>query len=102
MRAIVTHGHLVRETRPRSQLREVLDHFDLWSSLRPFARCSVCNGLVERVAKAEIMTMLPERTATHYEDFWRCLGCGRLYWQGAHYRSLRELFSQGKGVAEGG
>jgi uncharacterized protein len=93
MRAVVTHGYLVRETRPRAQLTEVLERFDLWGALRPLTRCSVCNSLVERVAKHEVAEVLPARTAQHYEDYWRCVGCGRLYWKGAHYRSLRALFS---------
>lgn len=96
MRTIVTHGHLVRETRPRAQLREVLDHFDLWRLLRPFTRCSVCNDLVQTVPKTEIEAGLPPRTAAHYTEFRRCAGCGRLYWEGAHYRSLLELFSRGE------
>ena len=93
MRAVVTHGYLVRETHPRAQLTEVLERFDLWGALLPLSRCSICNGLVERVAKPEVVEALPARTAQHYEDFWRCVGCGRLYWKGAHYRSLRALFS---------
>jgi len=100
MRAVVTHGHLVRVTRPRAQLREILDHFDLWRSLRPFSRCSVCNDLVEEVSKADVEAWLPPRTAAHYEEFRRCPGCGRIYWQGAHYRSLLELFSPGGGSSE--
>jgi uncharacterized protein len=98
MRAVVTHGHLVRETHPRAQLAEVLERFDLWRSLLPLTRCSVCNSLVERVAKQEVAEALPARTAQHYEDFWRCVGCGRLYWRGAHYRSLCSLFSSSNGV----
>lgn len=94
MRAIVTHGHLVRENRPHAQLVEVLERFDLWDSLRPFTRCSVCNGPIENVAKADIIAELPPRTAQHYQEFWRCTGCRRLYWQGAHYRSLLGLFSR--------
>lgn len=95
MRSIVTHGYLVRDSRPRSQLREVLDRFDLWRSLRPFTRCSACNGLVHPLAKAEVLAALPPRTAEHYEEFWRCAGCGRVYWKGAHHRSLSTLFSAG-------
>lgn len=101
MRAIVTHGHLVRETRPRAQLTEVLERFDLWSSLRPFTRCSVCNSPVEAVPKEEVVSELPARTARFYDDFRRCSGCGRLYWQGAHHRSLLRLFSRGEAVEDG-
>jgi uncharacterized protein len=94
MRTVVTHGYLVRETRSRAQLTEVLERFDLWGSLLPFSRCSVCNGLVDRVVKADVAAALPRKTAAHYDEFWRCRDCGRLYWQGAHYRSLLGLFSR--------
>jgi hypothetical protein len=95
MRSIVTHGCLVRATLPRDQLREVLDRLDLRGSLEPLTRCSVCNGLVESVTKAEVAAGLPPRTAEHYGEFWRCAGCGHVYWKGAHYRSLSALFSAG-------
>jgi len=101
-RALVTHGHLVRETRPRAQLTEVLERFDLWGSLRPFTRCSVCNSPVDPAAKADIVAELPPRTAEHYREFWRCTGCGRLYWRGAHYRSLLGLFSREEGASGAG
>jgi uncharacterized protein with PIN domain len=93
MRAAVTHGYLVRSTAPREQLAEVVGRFDLCSSFRPFTRCSVCNGLVEAVAKAEVLEVLPARTAARCEAFWRCGGCGRVYWKGTHLRSLEALFA---------
>lgn len=93
-RSVVTHGYLVRDSMPRVQLAEVLDRFDLWRSLAPFTRCSVCNDLVRPVEKAEVVALLPARTARHYQDFWRCVGCGRVYWRGAHYWSLLGFFSE--------
>jgi hypothetical protein len=91
-RSAVTHGYLVRAVQPRAQLTEVLKRFDLWSSLRPFTRCSECNGLVEQVAKEEVAASLPPRTAAGHEEFWRCSGCRRVYWRGTHYGSLKRLF----------
>ncbi len=102
MRAAVTHGHLVRDTQPRAQLAEVLQRFDLWGSLVPFTRCMVCNGRVIRVPKEDVVTRIPPRTARHYQEFWRCSGCGRVYWRGAHYRSLCRLIEEaGEGPASG-
>lgn len=92
-RAVVTHGYLVREDSPRAQLSEVLERFDLYALARPLSRCSVCNGAVAPVTKAFVAADLPPRTAAHYEDFWRCQGCGRVYWRGAHYRALSALLS---------
>lgn len=93
MRAAVTHGYLVRHTSPREQLSEVLERFDLWKSLRPLALCSLCNSPVEPVEKDEVAAALPPRTAERYQEFWRCSGCGQIYWKGSHFKSLEQLFA---------
>lgn len=100
MRATITHGYLVRHTSPREQLTEVLERFDLWGALRPFTRCSLCNGPVEPVAKSEVVGVLPPQTARHCEEFWRCTGCAQVYWKGAHHRSLQRLFTPGADPSE--
>lgn len=91
---VIDHGYLVRHTEPRAQLGEVVERFDLRGSLRPLTRCPVCNGLVSPVDKAEIADRLPPRTAQFYDEFWRCDQCGRVYWRGAHYRSLQNLIGR--------
>lgn len=93
-RAAVTHGYLVASQTPRVQLREVLERFDLWGGLRPFTRCSLCNGVVTPVAKDSVVHLLQARTATGFQEFWRCGDCGQVYWRGAHYQSLLELFTR--------
>jgi uncharacterized protein len=90
-RTAIDHGYLVRQNEPRAQLDEVLDRFDLRASLHPFTRCPVCNGAVEPVAKDEVAARLPARTACHYQEFWRCRECGRVYWKGGHFRALQRL-----------
>jgi hypothetical protein len=92
-RSAVTHGYLVRETEPRLQLEEVVERFDLGSSMRPFSRCSTCNGLVEPVAKEEVIAGLPAHTASTQEEFYRCRNCGRVYWKGSHYKALCRFFA---------
>ncbi len=94
MRAAVTHGYLVRRIYPRQQLPEVLERFDLWGSVQPFARCSLCNGAVQPVEKAEVAAHLPPLTARHYQEFWRCACCGQIYWKGSHYQSLERLLTR--------
>jgi uncharacterized protein with PIN domain len=94
MRSAVTHGYLVRERSPRAQLREVLEHFDLWSSVEAFSRCPLCNCLVEPVLKADVTRELPPGTAATYDEFWRCTGCAHVYWQGAHYGSLSDMLKR--------
>jgi uncharacterized protein with PIN domain len=86
----VQHGCYIRSVEPRKQLLQVLRRLDLARSLRPFTRCMECNGLLQRVAKTQIESDLPIGVARHYNAFWRCVGCGRFYWQGHHYRAMRD------------
>lgn len=101
MRSVITHGHLVREIRPRAQLWEVLDRFDLWGSVRPFSRCSLCNGLTKQVAKAEVQPAIPTKAAACHQEFWRCESCGQVYWRGSHFQYLANLLSPGDDLRHG-
>lgn len=86
--AALTRGYFVRETKPARQLVEVLRRFDLVERARSFTRCIVCNGVLQPVAKEDVLERLPPRTREHYEDFSRCPGCGRVYWRGSHYSRM--------------
>jgi hypothetical protein len=90
-RRAVEHGYCVRETRPRRQLLEVLERFDLRGSVAAFTRCLRCNGLLEPVAKEEIAGQLPPRTSEHYQDFRQCASCGQVYWKGSHYQRMQQF-----------
>jgi hypothetical protein len=90
----LTHGLWVPSTRPREQVAQVVERLDLYRLLRPFTRCTVCNGLLAAVDRAEVAAELPERVRRAFDAFWRCQGCGRLYWQGSHYQRLRALVEQ--------
>lgn len=85
----VTHGYWVRSSKPEVQLREVIGRFDLASGARPFDRCMACNGALVPVDKREVLDRLPRRTALHYEEFFRCASCGKVYWKGSHYDRMK-------------
>jgi uncharacterized protein with PIN domain len=86
----VHHGCYIRSIDPREQLLQVLRRLDLAGSIRPFTRCMECNGRLFRVEKQCIEADLPIGVARHYHRFWRCSDCARLYWQGHHYRAMRD------------
>jgi uncharacterized protein with PIN domain len=93
-RKAVERGYLVRETNPRLQLLEVLERFDLRSAVRPFRRCLRCNGLARPVPKASVAERLPAVTREHFEQFWVCQCCGRVYWKGSHYHRMRKFIQE--------
>lgn len=93
-RAVVTRGYYVRETEPRHQLREILQRFDLSGAVQPFRRCLRCNSLLRAVAKESVNERIEQRTARHYEEFWACPECGRIYWKGSHYQHMTRFMQR--------
>ncbi len=90
----IDHGYWVRAEQPDAQIIEVLRRFQLEGSLRPFLRCLECNGRIQAVEKAAVWERLEPKTGLHYEDFYQCAGCGKVYWKGSHYdRMLAKLKS---------
>jgi uncharacterized protein with PIN domain len=94
MRSEITHGCYIRPTDPRRQLTYLVGRLDLYEQIRPFTRCTLCNALLETVAKAQIADRLPARVRANFDSFWQCRGCGQLYWQGSHYDRLRALIEK--------
>lgn len=94
----ITHGYWLRSTVPNEQVREVLDRCDLWRQIRPLQRCIVCNGLLERVSKAEVLDYLQPKTRLYYQEFFRCGGCGKIYWEGSHVADMRERYLRATSV----
>ncbi len=82
----------VQSESPPEQLREIVRHFRLDPRAGLWTRCTLCNGLIERVEKSAVAPQLEEKVLRLYEEFFRCTGCGHIYWQGSHaQRILRNL-----------
>ncbi len=93
-RAAVTHGYWLRNTDSRKQAAEILQRFDISGRIHPFTRCMACNGLLQPVAKQQVLDLVPERVGELYEDFRRCAECGRVYWQGSHHERMLRFIQQ--------
>ena len=93
-RRIVNHGYFVRSHVPRKQLDEVLARFDLYADIKPFGRCTRCNGMVAAVDKHSILDQLEPKTLRYYDQFWRCDSCGQVYWEGSHFEKMKLLIAE--------
>lgn len=100
MRRSVAHGYVPRSQDPEVQLVEVARRYGLSADLSPRTRCIRCNGLLEPVAKEEVVHLLPPRTREEHERFTRCRACGQVYWPGSHREPLDELVARVR-AAEG-
>ncbi len=90
----VDHGYYVRATRPREQLAEVAGRFDLVRAFDPFSRCLVCNHRLEEVPLDAVRERLLPDTAALYSRFFSCSGCGRLFWEGSHFKRMMDSIEE--------
>ncbi|MEU9398489.1 Mut7-C RNAse domain-containing protein [Streptomyces sp. SID4985] len=85
-------GAYVYSTRPEEQLREILDRFE--PELRPWTRCTACNGPLRSASAEEVADRLEDGTRRSYDVFAVCGECGRAYWKGAHHSQLEAIVAE--------
>jgi uncharacterized protein with PIN domain len=90
-RRAVPQGAYVRSEWPEAQVRDVLSRFA--PPLAPFTRCVSCGAQLRSVPRAEVLAEVEPGTRRTATRFTRCLGCGRVYWRGAHARRLDDLIA---------
>lgn len=87
----VVYGYLIRNIDPMLQLKEVITRYRLGNYFHPFQRCLICNKLLQKVDKEEIIDRLEPLTRKYYDEFHYCEGCDRIYWKGSHYSRMLEF-----------
>ncbi|MBS0367758.1 MAG: glutamine-hydrolyzing GMP synthase [Proteobacteria bacterium] len=93
MHKAIARGCYVRALKPDAQFRELAARLPLAPACRPFSRCLECNAPLLPVPKADVLAHLPESVRLKHERFTRCEGCGRVFWEGSHWRRMRGLLS---------
>ncbi|MFP4364885.1 MAG: Mut7-C RNAse domain-containing protein [Spirochaetia bacterium] len=81
----VNRGYCVRSQNADKQLREVFERFDLFASAKPFSRCISCNSILERADNDDVVCPECGEAKKWYTEFWKCTGCGKIFWKGPHY-----------------
>ena len=80
------------------QLKELLRH-SININLEPVpVRCSECNARIRKIEEGE-EDILREKNYVPASmigkwDFWVCERCGRIYWEGSHWRNMRERLKE--------
>ncbi|HOE52110.1 MAG TPA: Mut7-C RNAse domain-containing protein [Methanomassiliicoccales archaeon] len=82
-------GLYLEEGELEGQLLTVVERFGLSTEGR-MARCSACNGELEAVGKEAVAGLVEAGTLSGHAEFWRCRDCGKIFWQGAHWRTIRD------------
>lgn len=63
-------------------------------------RCPYCNTQLVVIPKAEALSFLPAKVVSTYDKFWKCPKCNRIYWQGTHWKTIREVLEKANQIVE--
>jgi uncharacterized protein with PIN domain len=78
-----------------TQLAEVSKRCGRKIQIRPEnSRCPICNGEIERASKKKIDGEVPKNVFDAHLEFWRCSSCGKIYWHGKHWKTIRGMASK--------
>ncbi len=93
-RKAVTHGFWIRAVDVDTQIREVLRRLDLYDQVAPWQRCLDCNGEIEAVSREQVWSSLEPLTRRYHSEFFRCSGCGKIYWEGSHVAHMNGVIRE--------
>ena len=66
------------------------------------SRCSVCNGHLEERTSDQVKNddcnndnnddvIVPDKVIACHKQFFQCIACGKIYWEGGHLKRIRAL-----------
>jgi uncharacterized protein with PIN domain len=90
----VNRAVLVTSVRLSGQLRELRDGIGLTCGAEAFSRCTRCNAPVEEISREEARGEVPPYVQRNAPAFFRCHGCGKVYWPGSHVRRMKKLLDE--------
>ncbi|MEM1526059.1 MAG: Mut7-C RNAse domain-containing protein [Ignisphaera sp.] len=61
------------------------------------SRCTQCNSLLRYTTSLiDISHKVSKDIALKYNEFWICPSCGKVYWQGNHWKTIFEVLEKAK------
>ena len=109
-RVVITRDHLLATNAKQHDITTVEIHSDAekeqlievavamsWKKFEldtSHARCSLCNSVLQKTPKDQIIGTIPPRIAESVLEFWKCVECSHVYLVGTHIRNLEKLFAE--------
>lgn len=94
IRKDLAHGCYLYSTVCDEQVCEVLARFNLIAAVHPLSRCLACNGLLRPIDKAVADDRVPLESGRHYDRFFECESCRRVFWEGSHVARMRNRIAR--------
>jgi len=84
---------LISEGGIKGQLMQLKEDVELVLRDTPeLARCPMCNGRLEGMEKEKIKETVPEGIS----NFFKCRACENVYWEGLHWKNIKETIKDVK------
>ncbi len=83
----------INETNPKKQIEQVVEKFNLDNYKKPLTRCLICNSKLIAIDKKSVKNKVPEYTYKTIEEFYKCPGCGKIYWSATHIDSIKKIYN---------
>lgn len=83
------------------QLQQIVNHFNLKIEESLGRYCPLCNENLKEVKKEKIRPLIPELVYNSYKDFWQCLKCFKIYWEGTHWENIKKRVNNLKEEIDG-
>jgi len=81
------------------KLAELADHLDFLLVIDlNHSRCPRCNAEIRLTPKETVANEVEKNTFTYYNEFWKCIKCGHIYWQGAHWDGICATLEEAKKI----
>jgi hypothetical protein len=83
---------LISSGRLEDQLKQMIVEKGIVVKDTPeYSRCPKCNGDIVGAEKDKIRGSVPDKVLESVEEFWVCRNCGKVYWYGSHWKSIRKI-----------
>jgi len=76
------------------QVRQVLDHFNLWGEVAPYSRCLSCNVKLKPLPKAQAVNLVAPFVFQKADSFAICPSCGQVFWPGTHFDDMEDKLGE--------
>jgi uncharacterized protein len=79
---------LIKTEKYDEQLQEIL-HLLEFNDETLSSRCLECNYELQELQVEKIKDLVPENVRYNFPDYKICRKCGKIFWKGSHYASMK-------------
>ena len=63
------------------------------------SKCPECGSVLKETSKTAVADSVPPISLSLYDKFWKCTGCGKVYWIGSHWKQIQQTIGNARKIA---